>query len=309
MPTFEFLATCFCLFAASAALQISTKAQEGGLQSKHDDSTPMELLRFSASQATPKLVWFVGDSNSYYAVRDTCANAKAKLVGEKAITNWSSPFHWTGAQIHCTLGGLTLFNTFHPGASDPPHYTWDTDRKPWQNYTVQGIATSKVKKLRKTFGKNPDVIIVNSDVWDVHAWWQYSGRPASWPVPHSYVKTWCHSTIPQLLDFLQQLVPTARVVFRSPQPSINNNNLPVLKTINETMDEMAACIRKSAYNATHLFADTGPKYRLLDWTELVGRKLQTWGGDVSKWYYDSYHPGPELRRVTMNALLDWLRRI
>mmetsp|Transcript_46364 Transcript_46364/g.87017 ORF Transcript_46364/g.87017 Transcript_46364/m.87017 type:complete len:184 (-) Transcript_46364:19-570(-) len=167
------------------------------------------------------------------------------------------------------------------------------------------------QQLHQIFGKSPDVLVVSSDLWDVASWWRYSGRPAIFPVPHSHVSSWCHSTLPQFLDFVQMLVPTAPLAYRSPQPCWNDaaGKFQYLQSIGDSMEEMAACVRKSRYNATHLFAAAGPKYRFLDWNMWIHDYERTGGGDIKREYRNNYHLGPSVTKVTMTKTLGWVRQI
>jgi len=171
------------------------------------------------------------------------------------------------------------------------------------------MVRSELHELRQIFGKPPDAIVVNSDHWDVATWWVHMKGPRTWSIPDWRINYWCRETVPHFLDFVQDLVPTAHVALRSPPPCRNDKSRPMYYAVSETIDEMATCLRKSTRRANHLFTSKKSKYRFIDWNQIVNRKVQSEGGNLTQWYRDETHPGPELTELEVGPILDWVKRI
>jgi len=291
------------LFLCISATVASLKTKRGSLLPPFGDTAIPKLpaqvkinstkLNSPASEVAAnrsKLVWFLGSSIDQYAVKDACEHAGAAIIGDEFT------------HFYCKFDSLTLVYTFHPGASPGPYYA-GTGFGPIYTTTEEKMKF-RLKEMERTFGKFPDATIVESSIWDVANWWQNSGEPEIWPTPHKLIDTWCHSTIPAFLDMVQKANPNGRIAFRTPSPAFDNDWRGWARVIDESTDEMAKCLRKSAGKG-HLLP--GGKYPLIDYHLVVESTGKALRGELRDWYRDDIHPGPELGMAEVSAALKWVK--
>lgn len=300
-----------CLPVAVESLSISTavKIDPQHNYSSHSNSDKSGLLlaplrghgnaslpaHYAASAATlngSKLVWFLGSSVDQHAVVDACNHANAAIIGDQFL------------HCYCTFDGFTLVYSFHPGATPPPYYA-GTGFGVIEASTHETIE-SRLQEIKLLFGKRPDATIVESSLWDVANWWQRSGKPEDWPIPHEQIHHWSHETIPSFLAFVQGVNPHGRIAFRSPPTAFDNSWRDWTQHISDVIDTMCISLRASAQSETHLLPGN---YPLLDYHKVVERTCKALGGPCRNWYKDALHPGPELGVAFVDVVLKWVNQL
>jgi len=257
------------------------------------------------TKAKDHLVWILGCSIDSQAFVGFCLNKSAVIHGDVGIkeTKWIQMEKWTQIPDKntkwCEVDGVTLFFTFHPGATPPPYY----DFYVFDN-TTQDIVKSGAKLILQTFGKTPDATIVDSSLWDVANWWTKDGKPQNWVCPHENIRHWSTYTVPRFLKFVQDTVPRSRIAFRSPPP-IFNSCVPgfyYMCKIEGIVEEMYSSLLKSTDNPTHQLYG---KYHLLDYRKIALSVANVSGYPVRAYYGDTAHPNGLLSIPYMTAAIKW----
>jgi hypothetical protein len=250
----------------------------------------------SIKSLSAKLVWFLGCSIDSQAIMHTCLSAGATVAPHNQASDVE--FKW------CSFNGFTLVFTFHPGATPPPYY----DYYHFGHTTTQDIVTSSLLKIQQIFGKTPDATVVDSSLWDVAGWWKKSGSPHSWPIPKAEIHTWCSQTVPQFLNFVQAIMPSSRIAFRTPPPVFESCAAGYEYTCQgpEIVDQMYSCLSQSTNTATHLLYGV---YHLMDYHNIALSTHQSLGptAPLRSYYVDTIHPGRELSIAYMTAVLTWVQ--
>lgn len=249
---------------------------------------PVKLHNFSAMPRASKLVWFVGGSADSNAVRDGCDEKFKQKVGDMDV------------HFYCVLkeDGFVMVHSFFPGVSPPPYFK---RFRPHIDFTKTSseMLSSHLREIYQKFGKGPDATVVGSDMWDITSWWQNSGEPKSWPVPHAKITEWCYQTLPAFLAFVQGITHTPVAVRTSP-PRFDCGWAPWCKSLPETIESMSSCLRLSTING--YFRTTHP---LADFNSIVKNTHRILGGTLRQWYEDDFHPGKQLNLAFLNNVLAW----
>lgn len=245
-----------------------------------------------------KLVWLIGASIDSNAVTDTCNNMKATVIDlDPAIPN---QIFW------CALDqSTTLVFTFHPGATPGPYYdlyykSFGPIAASTDMLTTTDMLRTRAAQITHAFGKPPDSALVDSSLWDIANWWQKSGRPQDWPVPHQEIVNWCQTTIPNFLTFVKALLPHTRIAYHSPPPAFATTWEPWTVRIDQIVNEMYSCL-VSKMNSGLLYG----KYPFIDFFKIVQAQQLVNGGQMRAMYKDDLHPAPALSLVYMAEVLKW----
>jgi len=236
------------------------------------------------------LIMFLGCSLDIYAIKHFCTAAQATLIGFENNFAYMS---------YCTMGGFTLVYVFQPGATAPPY---------WKDYvgtlTSQQIVTQSTQDVVQRFGREPTAIVVDSSLWDVSSWWQRLGMPLSpYPASQSDITRWCHTDLPQLLQFVADSYPRSQIGFRTAAPVFTPNEYGQQP---EIVNEMTRCVRGQLdFMTQKVFG----KYQLIDFNKLIEEFMLHHAhiGPRLSFYNDVLHPGRQLSMAYMNSVLKWVR--
>lgn len=248
------------------------------------------------------LVLFLGCSVDFHILQAACAKPEAGYIG--------------ATELACSYNDLVLMYAFHPGATPPPYY--DALNHP-SSLTSHDIVNLRLKSIFLNFGRLPDVVIVDSSMWDVANWWGKDGSPKVWPVPATaglksppgwlassmakHVDPWCHETVPNFLKFVQTAVPNGVVLSRLPFPVFDDDYQPYAAHLHETINMMTSCLRKA------------PNTWTLDTPTMVNTAAKRIGGSyltpdiLRKLYSDNLHPGPKLSLGILDQITSWVKSL
>jgi hypothetical protein len=249
------------------------------------------------------LILLFGCSLDVQAIGHFCQAATGVPMG--TIVN-SAPF---GYLATCSVGGVTLAYSFHPGASAPPYYVLP-GFDPTPLGTTKEILHRSHHDILVKFGREPSAIVVDASLWDIANWWGKIGRP---PYPYNaelalpYMQQWCNSDVPALLTEVAKVYPNSAIAMRTaptvlpPEggiPDVTGRN-PVL------IDTMVNCLEHHRNPSGLVYG----RFSLIDYHQFVDGTLQHAGAIASSYYADSLHPGAELSLIYVNNVFNWVKSL
>jgi len=280
-------------------------------------------------------VLLLGCSIDRYAMEEFCRGANVPLTA----TNLSGGSRATerGCQV-CSVGGFDMAFCQHNGAGVPPYWLpiktgvlqtltgsrgsrarrdWTpVQRSRWQQYIDRELAKQIPSETvirefvprfaaSSSFGHaDPDMVLLDSALWDLAKWWQRRGRPQTVPPVEPFasdIQEWCHKSIPETLRWVKETFPRSSIAFQVP-PTIlqaTDGRSPT------ALDEMSACIKKELQGQDIILIDY---HKIMD--DMMAR-----GGDREEvfrpvlhqskktWGRDPVHPAPKVSNEYINAIL------
>lgn len=115
-----------------------------------------------------------------------------------------------------------------------------------QHATTEQIIDIDAPQLAKrTLGTDaPNIVVVESSLWDLVKWWEWSGSPPmdKYETPNLNIQAWCTQEMPDLLKRVRQQFPSSQVLFRTP-PTVEEIEHPVMHgETPEAIESLAKCI-------------------------------------------------------------------
>jgi len=175
---------------------------------------------------------------------------------------------------------------FHPGVGyngdlEDPFYTGRRgipDNFKWSTMRILDVHARRLAQM--ALQGDPDLVVVDSSLWDLSAWVEKDGREVS----DARVRRWCQHDLPGLLAKVSDVFPSSRVVFRT---APNCQNCPSGGALfgNPAIDQLYKCITSSTRGGK-LF----DKYEVVDYYAIV-KNIPADDPQASSLYEsDGYHP-------------------
>lgn len=267
-----------------------------GLHFHIDELKPPQPTQAPRAHAS-KSVFILGCSVDRYAVEWFCGHYEKFM------------------RVACTdqQRDLAMGFVFHPGVG----YNGDL-QPPFYNRTRYGNIKSSVigegdkslfeQSMRMVGEQYPDMVIVDSSLWDLANWANIDRRGD--PTPER-LQQWCDRDLPNMLKQVKRTFNKSRVIFRT--APFTARFIPMGITgvslfSNEGIKSMRHCVKKKTKGGM-LFG----KYPVIDYFSLLesflpvdmhGQRIKNqslW--NQSLWQADGYHPSKEPARLYINDIL------
>lgn len=252
----------------------------------HTSYFPGHLSSFALAQ--PKSILFFGSSVDRYALDSACVSGG---------TQSEHPNQRGPSNNYCKVGDWSLLFLLNPGSGDRPF--WAQDSVIANGYPVQsdaamfeyGHAFIKSKNVAE-----PDLIVVDSSLWDLEQWWLMAGKPKSGGhIGAGILQKWCHIQVPQLISRVQNQYPTSKVVFRNiPRVSPASHKTWGGSVEIPAQDFMNACISQ----------ELNKKVDIIDYNQIMNDFIAR-SGTSGAYKKDGYHPSDAVSLVYMNEIFNY----
>jgi hypothetical protein len=187
---------------------------------------------------------------------------------------------------------------FHPGVGyngdlQPPfHVGWNDALSTKDILDNYANGTS-----RHMLHQDPDLVVVDSSLWDLAVWREVAGRTAS----QGRVQQWCVHDLPNMLEKVAAAFPTSRIAFRTAPTVLENNRVfgAMYGIAREEIDSLYGCITSRTIGGK-LYG----KYDVIDYYGIVKGLVEENFPDLFK--EDGYHPTGYPSALYMNEILKLL---
>ncbi|CAD7976865.1 unnamed protein product [Amoebophrya sp. A25] len=199
-------------------------------------------------------------------------------------------------QVCKAPGNFTTMHVHIPGSAPcQPYY------KPYVEDTPL-LLNFASKQIYEVMRKHPDMIIVDSSLWDVVRWWVADPRKsiATQKIggPADRIKTWCSVEVPQLLNWTRIAFPESSILFRTGVPVNGPGYHGMHSSVIQSMNE---CLWN---HASEGFLQG--RFLVFPYYEIV-KTLQESGNRGL--YLDQLHPGRYASQIYLSFALSELERL
>jgi len=183
-------------------------------------------------------ILFIGDSIDRNAVEYACNYFKAPL--QHFLSSEGSALVYRFCKIPSL--NVTLANFFNYGVFNPPYWKFAyVDQSSKFPPNVHNHSFSHIEHDTKcfnmiNFGKDPDLVVIQSYLWDLSREWLVSGQNLDFEPTSGFVKEWL-SRVAIFIDVVQQRFPHAKYAWRTaplPKPDIGRT-LKIIEDMNESV--------------------------------------------------------------------------
>ena len=192
-------------------------------------------------------ILFIGDSLDRNAVAYACKYFNATL--HPFLSSEGSVLKYQ----FCTIPrlNLTLANFVNYGVFDPPYWKFAyVDESTLFPPNVHNHSFSHIEHDTKcfnriNFGKDPDLVVIQSYLWDLSREWLLSGQSLDFEPSSGFVGEWV-SRVAKFIDVVQHRFPHGKYVWRTapfPNPDIGRT-LQIIEDMNESIVEYLRKHRK-----------------------------------------------------------------
>jgi len=196
-----------------------------------------------------------------------------------------------GCQV-CSVHGFDLGFCQFEGTGEPPY--WCPDKRGRCGALIKGQLRSEtlVREVMPRFAASsnfghadPDLVLLDSALWDLAKWWQRRGSPRSrrgaQPVQAAAddMREWCHKDVPEALHWVKDAFPRSTIAFQVPPTILEAQYGRSPKAL----DQMAACIK------TEL---AGGSTVLIDYHKLMDEELTKVAARQDAFRIKDGHPDP-----------------
>jgi len=143
----------------------------------------------------------------------------------------------------------------------------------------------------------PDLVVVESSLWDLAGWWQITRHHAT----PERLEQWCDKDLPYLLENVTRVFNQSRVVFRTaPQVAPWNN----VKWTQADLEAMHECVLRRSAGTGEVFEHVG----VIDYHEIMDNLIATTAQSRLQdlWRPDGYHPAALPGRLYLNQIFGLL---
>lgn len=173
---------------------------------------------------------------------------------------------------------LAMAFVFHPGVGP------DGDMNgPFSSHWKRRISTRDIIEreapdvVQKALGTDPDIVFVESSLWDLHTWNEKSSEWTSL----KRIQKWCDHDLPNLLATVRSVFGRSQIMFRT-APPVQNDVRHMFS--NKEIDNMYNCVAQHMHHGL-LFG----QYKVLDYRKIMQDQLAK-NSDRGSLYIDRLHP-------------------
>jgi len=212
-----------------------------------------------------------------------------------------------GVGLHGDLDGPF----WNPGLLHKPNRTW---RRPkgtgpdnagqngakWRLLPTREVIRHAPGFCRIAFGTNqPDLVVVDSSLWDLAGWWQMTGHQAT----PERIEQWCNKDLPSLLEAVTSVFKESRGVFRTaPQVAPWSTE----RWTQANFEAMHQCVERRSAGTGEVLEHVG----VIDYHEIMDKLIlrESDGDNIVKdlWRLDGYHPADLPGRLYLNQIFKLL---
>jgi len=207
--------------------------------------------------------------------------------------NLEEPF-WNPGIGHTTV----KTNAKKPAGTKPPGTAWESPQEAgWQYQPTYKVIQAAPELARTAFGQAPDLVVVESSLWDLATWWQQLGHRAT----PKRLQHWCNHDLPYLLKNVTDIFKQSRVVFRTaPTVALWNNE----RWTQADFDALHDCVKRRSAGTGKVFEDVG----VIDYHEIMDTLISSTAKDSldGLWKPDGYHPSAVPGRLYLNEIFKLL---
>jgi len=163
----------------------------------------------------------------------------------------------------------------------------------WKYKPTSKVITYAPHFAQLVFGKAPDLVVVETSLWDLSTWWQLTGHQAT----PGRLEQWCNKDLPLLLKAVTDAFPETRVVFRT-APTVAPMTFE--RWTHDDFQALYKCVERRSAGTGEVFEHVGviDYHDIMD--ELIVRKSS--GENLSLWLEDGYHPRSLPGRLYLNQI-------
>lgn len=146
----------------------------------------------------------------------------------------------------------------------------------------------------------PDLVVVETSLWDLAGWWQNTGGLQATP---ERLQKWCDHDLPHLLEFVTYFFNQSRVIFRTaPQVAPWSTE----RWTQADFEAMHECVVRRSAGTGEVIEHVG----VLDYHEIVDKLIASASAAKSLaqvlWQDDGYHPAALPGRLYLNEVFKLL---
>lgn len=268
--------------------------------SGHEPVVP-EPEPFAPEPADARAVLLFGCSLDNYAVVDFCSqgrNLDTYKVDSFSHSNWCFD-----RSLNVKIGAM-----FHPGVG----YKGDLEYPFWHYWgsplsVISGAGNYSTKTLldkyainfsQSMFQREPDMVVVDSSLWDLAVWQQEDGDDERAERPQERVQQWCQHDLPGLMATVSRTFPDSRVAFRTAPECLTCS---INKFTNRMIEQLHECITQSTRR--------GKLFGMYDIIDLRGLMQNLSAGAYREYAYreDGYHQSKYASLLYLNEVFRHLR--
>jgi len=193
-----------------------------------------------------------------------------------------------------SLVGHTVNNGTR-GAWLPEGAAWENPSEAhWKFYSTRVVIDKAAKFGHAVLGTNtPDLVVVETSLWDLAGWWQQTGHQAT----PERLEQWCDKDLPYLLKRVTDVFTQSRVVFRTaPLVAPWNNE----KWTQANFEAMHECVVRRSAGTGEVFEHVG----VIDYHEIMDKLIASTAESSLQelWKADGYHPAALPGRLYLNEI-------
>jgi len=166
----------------------------------------------------------------------------------------------------------------------------------WKFLPTWNIITHAPVFCRSAFGKNqPDLVVVETSLWDLAGWWQITGHQAT----PERLEQWCDKDLPFLLKAVTDVFSQSRVVFRT-APQVARSTK---RWTQGNFEAMHQCVERRSAGTGEVLEHVG----VIDYYDIMDKLiLNKSDGGEDLWRVDGYHPADLPGRLYLNEIFKLL---
>jgi hypothetical protein len=142
----------------------------------------------------------------------------------------------------------------------------------------------------------PDLVVVETSLWDLSVWWQKTGHKAT----PERLQQWCDKDLPYLLKSVSDVFPQSRIVFRTAPKAAPRS---VERWTPEDFVAMHDCVLRRSAGTGKVFERVG----VIDYYDIMEKLFESTARTDPDhvellWRADGYHPSPMPSRLYFNEI-------
>jgi hypothetical protein len=143
----------------------------------------------------------------------------------------------------------------------------------------------------------PDLVVVETSLWDLAGWWQNSGHRAT----PERLEQWCDKDLPYLLKNVSAVFPQSRILFRTaPKVALSSTQ----KWTQENFEAMHDCVLRRSAGTGQVYERVG----VIDYYDIMEKLITSSAKSHLEdlWRPDGYHPAQMPGRLYLNEIFKLL---
>jgi hypothetical protein len=174
----------------------------------------------------------------------------------------------------------------------------------WKFLPTKGVIKHAPVFSSICFGtRTPDLVVVESSLWDLASWWQLTGHQAT----PERLEQWCNKDLPFLLESVTNVFNESRVVFRT-APQVASWSDTIERWTLDNFEALHRCVERRSARTGEVFKNVG----VIDYHEIMDELMKSKSDgdtrlqDEDLWLEDGYHPSALLGRHYLNEIFKLL---